>query len=159
MRAQVNGLRSPCEPISDRRCAASGARGVKLATGHGGVGNQALHGNFATGNSIKLRQLQTIGTWNVRGLNQVGKLTILEQELERVGVDICGVSETHWKGNGHLLTDQHAVYFSGNDISSSNGVAFLVQPAVEKTDPTQINSRIESQTKHKFQMRVVVKLQ
>lgn len=35
----------------------------------------------------------------------------------------------------------------------------VVQPAVEKTDPTQINSRIESQTKHKFQMRVVVKLQ
>ncbi|KAL0895144.1 hypothetical protein ABMA27_013595 [Loxostege sticticalis] len=110
MRAQRNETRSPCEPISDRRCAASGARSVKLVTGHGGVGDQALHGNSTTGNSIKLRNLQTIGTWNVH----------------RVGVNICGLSEIHWKGSGHLLTDHHVVYFSGNDISSSNGVGFLI---------------------------------
>lgn len=126
MRAQRNETRSPCEPISDRRCAASGARSVKLVTGHGGVGDQALHGNSTTGNSIKLRNLQTIGTWNVRGLNHPGKLTILEREIDRVGVNICGLSEIHWKGSGHLLTDHHVVYFSGNDISSSNGVGFLI---------------------------------
>ncbi|CAB3252518.1 unnamed protein product [Arctia plantaginis] len=79
MRAQTNRMRSPCEPTSDRRRAASGARGVKLATGHGRVGDQVLHGNSATGNPIKLRRLQTIGTWNVRGLNQPEKLTILER--------------------------------------------------------------------------------
>ncbi|KAL0852131.1 hypothetical protein ABMA28_000368 [Loxostege sticticalis] len=126
MRAQRNETRSPCEPISDRRCVASGARSVKLVTGHGGVGDQALHGNSTTGNSIKLRNLQTIGTWNVRGFNHPGKLTILEREIDRVGVNICGLREIHWKGSGNLLTDHHVVYFSGNDISSSNGVGFLI---------------------------------
>lgn len=39
---------------------------------------------------------------------------------------MCGLSETHWKGNGHFLTESHAVYFSGNDSTSTNGVAFLL---------------------------------
>ncbi|KAL0860793.1 hypothetical protein ABMA27_009337 [Loxostege sticticalis] len=133
MRAQRNETRSPCEPISDRRCAASGARSVKLVTGHGGVGDQALHENSTTGNSIKVRNLQTIGTWNVRGLNHPGKLTILEREIDRVGVNICGLSEIHWKGSGHLLTDHHVVYFSGNDISSrTNNCVMGYEPVSDR---------------------------
>lgn len=126
MRAQNKNVRSPCEPTSNRRRVASGARGVKLATGHVVVGDQASHGNSTTGNSIKLRRIQTIGTWNVRGLNDPGKLTILEREVVRVGVNICGLSETHWKGSGHFSTEHHVIYFSGNDINSRNGVAFLL---------------------------------
>ena len=37
-----------------------------------------------------------IGTWNVRTLNQDGKLENLLSEMSRLRVDILGVSETHW---------------------------------------------------------------
>ncbi|KAI8433244.1 hypothetical protein MSG28_015320 [Choristoneura fumiferana] len=73
-----------------------------------------------------MRQIHRMGTWNVRGLLQPGKLEILEKELARCKLDICGISETHWKNNGHFLTETHAIYFSGNDNNSRNGVAFLI---------------------------------
>jgi len=54
----------PSDPLSNRRRPASGTDGVKLATGHADVGNQASHGNLDTGtlNSIKARSTQKIGT-------------------------------------------------------------------------------------------------
>ena len=36
-----------------------------------------------------------IGTWNVRSVNQ-GKLEVIKQEMERVNVDILGISELKW---------------------------------------------------------------
>lgn len=126
MEAQLKRSRLPCDPLSDRRRTASGANGVKWTTGHAVVGNQAPHGNSATGMPLKLRQIQMIGTWNVRGLIMPGKLEILEREITRCELNICGLSETHWRGNGHFLTEKHAIFFSGNDSTSRNGVAFIV---------------------------------
>lgn len=37
-----------------------------------------------------------IGTWNVRTLNQEGKLENLIKEMSRLKIDILGVAETHW---------------------------------------------------------------
>lgn len=127
MKVDTHGKRSPCHPTSNRRRGASGARGEKYVTGHGGVTVQALCGNSATGTPFKLRQIQKIGTWNVRGLQQnPGKLLMIEKEMVRVNLNICGLSETHWQKSGHFLTDNHAVYFSGNDTKSQNGVAILI---------------------------------
>ncbi|PZC84076.1 hypothetical protein B5X24_HaOG205798 [Helicoverpa armigera] len=126
MKVKSNTQRRPCDPLSNRRRPASGADGGKLATGHTAVGDQATYGKHATGDLLKMRHIQKIGTWNVRGLLQPGKLKILEQELTRCGLNICGLSETHWKSNGHFLTETHVIYFSGNDDNSRNGVAFLI---------------------------------
>ena len=117
------------DPLSNRRRSASGADGVKLATGHADVGDQASCGNCSTGisNVVKMRNIQKIGTWNVRGLLQTGKLTILEREIARCKLSVCGISETHYRGNGHFFTDRHAIYFSGNDETSENGLPFYYQ--------------------------------
>ncbi|CAH2235409.1 jg13268 [Pararge aegeria aegeria] len=116
----------PCDPLSNRRHTVSGADGEKLVTGHAGVGTQAPDGKIITGIPAKMRHTQKIGTWNVRGLLQAGKLKILENELSRCNINICGISETHWKDSDHFLTETNVVYFSGNHDNSRNGVAMIV---------------------------------
>ncbi|KAL0879221.1 hypothetical protein ABMA27_003004 [Loxostege sticticalis] len=123
--------RWPCDPLSNRRRTASGADGVKLVTGHENVGDQASHGNWTTGIPLKMRHIQKIGTWNVRGLLKPGKLHIVEKEISRCELNICGLSETHWRGNGHFLTESHVIYFSGNDENSNNGVAFVLPTRIK----------------------------
>jgi exonuclease III len=44
-----------------------------------------------------------IGTWNVRTLNQGGKLENLKKEMEKNGVSVMGVSEVRWKGLGEIV--------------------------------------------------------
>ncbi|CAH2242027.1 jg21876 [Pararge aegeria aegeria] len=95
-----------------------GIGGVKYATGHVGVTHQAPHGNYAPGadssDKILARHPQRIGTWNVRGLNQYGKLQIIEREMKRKGIHLLGLSETKWKKSGHFVSDLgNKIYFSG----------------------------------------------
>ena len=42
-----------------------------------------------------------IGTWNVRSMNQ-GKLEVVKQEMERVNIDILGISKLKWTGMGEF---------------------------------------------------------
>ena len=62
-----------------------------------------------TGDESKVRwckEQYCIGTWNVRSINQ-GKLEVVEQEMERVNVDILGISEIKWTGMGEFNLDYH----------------------------------------------------
>lgn len=109
---------------------------VKCATGHALVALQAAHGNSATdepNTSKSIRHPHRIGTWNVRGLNQPGKLQIVENEMQRKNVHLLGLSETHWKGRGHYTLDSDStIYFSGPEDESSRGVAFIVPKKVAR---------------------------
>lgn len=113
----------PSDPTSNWRLLGSGPEGVKWATGHGDVGDQAPHGNWATG--MKLWTANRIGTWNVRGLREAGKLAIIEREV--APYSIVGFSETHWTGRGHFATNNgNVIYFSGHENQSRNGVAVWI---------------------------------
>ena len=46
-----------------------------------------------------------IGTWNVRSLQQVGKLANTVKEMKRMNVSIMGVAETFWKGESDFMTE------------------------------------------------------
>ena len=49
---------------------------------------------------------------------QLGKMQILEQEMDRVGVDVCGLTEVTCKGQGHFHMfrgHSHTVVYSGNE--------------------------------------------
>ena len=62
-----------------------------------------------TGDGSKIRcckEQYCIGTWNVRSMNQ-GKLEVVKQEMERVNIDILGVSELKWTGMGEFNSDDH----------------------------------------------------
>uniref|UniRef100_A0A3B1JKT5 Endonuclease/exonuclease/phosphatase domain-containing protein n=1 Tax=Astyanax mexicanus TaxID=7994 RepID=A0A3B1JKT5_ASTMX len=72
-----------------------------------------------------------IGTWNVRGMN-IGKLEIIKQEMKRLYIDLLGISEFHWTGNGYFKSDEYTVFYSGNDTIKRNGVAIIATKVVSK---------------------------
>ena len=69
------------------------------------------------------------GTWNVRSLNQ-GKLKVVKQEMARVNVDIIGISELKWTGKGECNSDDHYIYYCGQESLRRNGVAIMVNKRV-----------------------------
>ena len=70
-----------------------------------------------------------IGTWNVRSMNQ-GKLEVVKQQKARVNVDILGISELKWTGMGDLNSDDHYMYYCGQESLRRNGVAIMVNKRV-----------------------------
>ena len=71
-----------------------------------------------------------IGTWNVRSMNQ-GKLEMVEQEMARVNVDILGISELKWTGMGEFNSDDHYIYYCGQEFLRRNEVAIMVNKRVQ----------------------------
>ena len=70
-----------------------------------------------------------IGTWNVRSMNQ-GKLEVVNQEMARVNVDILGISKIKWTGMGEFNSDDHYIYYRGQESLRRNGVAIIVKKRV-----------------------------
>ena len=72
-----------------------------------------------------------IGTWNVRSMNQ-GKLEeVVKQEMARVNVDILGISKVKWTGMGEFNSDDHYIYYCGQESLRRNGVAIMVNKRVK----------------------------
>ena len=71
-----------------------------------------------------------IGTWNVRSMNQ-GKLEAVKQEMTRVNIDILGISELRWSGMGVFKSDDHCIYYCGQESLRRNGVAIIVNKRVQ----------------------------
>ena len=81
-----------------------------------------------TGDRSKIRcckEQYCIGTWNVRSMNQ-GKLGEVKQETTRVNIDILGISELRWTGMGEFNSDDHYIYYCGQEYLRRNGVAIIV---------------------------------
>ena len=70
------------------------------------------------------------GTWNVRSLNQ-GKLEVAKQETARVNIDILEISELKWTGMGELNSDDHYIYYCGQESLKRNGVAIRVNKRIQ----------------------------
>ena len=70
-----------------------------------------------------------IRTWNVRFMNQ-GKLEVVKQEMVKMNVDILGISELKWTGMGALNSDDHYIYYCGQESLRRNGVAITVNKRV-----------------------------
>ena len=71
-----------------------------------------------------------IGTWNVRSMNQ-GKLEVVKQEMARVNVDILGISKLKWTGMGEYNSDDHYIYYCGQESLRRNGVAIMVNKSTK----------------------------
>ena len=56
---------------------------------------------------------------------------MVKQETARVNVDILGVSEHRWTGIGELNSDDHYIYYCGQDSLRRNGVAITVNKRVQ----------------------------
>ena len=62
-------------------------------------------------------------------MNQ-GKLEVVKQEMARVNVSILGISELKWIGIGEFNSDDHYIYYLGQESLRRNGVAIIVNKRV-----------------------------
>ena len=57
-------------------------------------------------------------------MNQ-GKLEVVKQEMTRVNIDILGINELKWTGIGEFNSDDHYIYYCGQESLRRNGVALI----------------------------------
>ena len=63
-------------------------------------------------------------------MNQ-GKLEAVKQEMARVNIDILGISKLKWTGMGEFNSDEHYVYYCGQESLRRNGVAIMVNKRIQ----------------------------
>ena len=63
-------------------------------------------------------------------MNQ-GKLEVVKQDMARVNVDVLGISRLRWTGMGECNSDDHYIYYGGQESLSRNGVALIVNKRVQ----------------------------
>ena len=68
------------------------------------------------------KEQYSIGTWNAKSMNQ-GKLEVVKQEMARMNVHILGISKLKWTGMGEFNSDDHYIYYSGQEYLRRNAVA------------------------------------
>ena len=62
-------------------------------------------------------------------MNQ-GKLEVVKQEMTRVNIGILGIRELDWTGMGEFNSDDHYIYYRGQESLRRNGVALIVNKRV-----------------------------
>ena len=90
-----------------------------------------------TGDGSKVqccKEQYCIRTWNVRSLNQ-GKLEVVkqkmaQQKMARVNIHILGISELKWTGMGKFNSDDHYIYYCGQESLRRNGVDLTVNKRI-----------------------------
>ena len=63
-------------------------------------------------------------------MNQ-GKLEVVKQEMARMNTDILGISKLRWTGIGEFNSDDHYIYYCGQESLRKNGVAITVNKRVQ----------------------------
>ena len=80
------------------------------------IKSNAVKSNFA---------VKSTETWNVRSMNQ-GKFQVVKNDMARVNINILGVSELKWTGMDEFNSDDHYIYYCGQESLRRNGVAIMV---------------------------------
>ena len=62
-------------------------------------------------------------------MNQ-GKLEVVKQEMARVNVNILGIRELKWTGMGEFNSDDHYIYYCGQESLRRNGIVIIVNKRV-----------------------------
>ena len=63
-------------------------------------------------------------------VHKSSKLEVVKQEMARVNVDILGINELKWTGMGEFNSDDHYIYYCGQESLRRNGVAIMVNKRV-----------------------------
>ena len=62
-----------------------------------------------------------------------GKLEVVKQQMAKMNVDILGISKLKWTGMGEFNSDDHYIYYCGQESLRINGVAIIVNKRVRNT--------------------------
>uniref|UniRef100_A0A8D8U6H3 Craniofacial development protein 2 n=1 Tax=Cacopsylla melanoneura TaxID=428564 RepID=A0A8D8U6H3_9HEMI len=86
----------------------------------------------------KKEELMKIATWNVRTMNKDSKLENLKREMKKNNIDVMGLSEVRWTGEGELDTEEYRMVYKGGE-KKEKGVGFIykmsLNPCVQKVIP------------------------
>ena len=63
------------------------------------------------------------------------KLEVVKQETARVNIDILGINELKWTGMGKFNSDDHYIYYCGQEFLRRSGVALIVNKGVQNAVP------------------------
>ena len=63
-------------------------------------------------------------------MNQ-GKLEVVTQEMARVNINILGISKLKWTGMGEFNSDEHYIYYCGQESLTRNGVAIIINRSLK----------------------------
>ena len=63
-------------------------------------------------------------------MNQ-SKLEVVKQEMARVNIDNLGISELKWTGMGEFISDNHYIYYCGQESLTRNGIAIIVNKSLK----------------------------
>ena len=73
-------------------------------------------------------------------MNQ-GKLDEVKQEMATLNTDISGISELKWTGMGEFNSDNHYIYYCGQEFLRRNGIAIIINERVSTWVPSQTISK------------------
>ena len=63
-------------------------------------------------------------------MNQ-GKLEVVKQEMARVNIYVLGINELKWTGKGEFNSDDHYIYYCGQESFRRNGIAIIVNKSLK----------------------------
>ena len=75
------------------------------------------------------KEQYSIGTWNVRSMKQ-SKLEVVKQDISRVNIDILGIRELRWRRMGEFNSDDHYIYYWGQESLRRHTVAITVKKGI-----------------------------
>lgn len=86
-----------------------------------------------------------ICTWNVKTMYEAGKIHNAIKEMDRLSIDVMGISEMRWTDSGQCMIEDHKIYYSGSTTGQHiNGVGIILNKSIAKyaTNFTPISERI-----------------
>ena len=64
-------------------------------------------------------------------MNLLGKLEVVKQVMAKVNINILGLRELKWTGMGEFNSDEHYIYYCGQESLRRNGVAIIINKRVQ----------------------------